>query len=92
MTVIAHLSDPHLDGSPQRLRRFEAVLEQVADLPEVDAIVITGDLADHGATSEYEQFFDTLPHTFPTLAIAGNHTITDTTISTVFHYLSPSAL
>lgn len=76
MTVIAHLSDPHLDGSAQRLRRFRAVLKQATDLPELDAVVISGDLADHGAANEYEQFFHTFPHNFPILTVAGNHDLT----------------
>ena len=92
MTVIAHLSDPHLDGSPQRLRRFQAVLEQVADLPEVDAIVISGDLADHGAASEYEQFFDTLPPDFPTLAVAGNHDLAGPLLDALGNHGFPDTL
>lgn len=73
MTVIAHLSDPHLDGAQQRLRRFQAVLEQVADLPALDALLISGDLADHGAADEYEQVFDALPQGLPVLVVPGNH-------------------
>jgi Icc protein len=76
VTVIAHLSDPHLDGSPRRLRRLQATLECAAGLPELNAVVISGDLADHGAAGEYEQFFDTLPTSPPVLVIAGNHDLT----------------
>ena len=43
MPVIAHLSDMHLDGTPRRLRRLNAVLEEVAALPEVDALLLSGD-------------------------------------------------
>lgn len=73
MAVIAHLSDPHLDGSSERLRRLQATLRQVADLPELDAVVISGDLTDHGSASEYDQFFDALPPAGPILTVAGNH-------------------
>ncbi|MPS75337.1 MAG: hypothetical protein E2584_00705 [Microbacterium sp.] len=66
MTLIAHLSDPHMDTSPHRLRRLEAVLAAVSSLPDVDAIVLSGDLADHGAAEEYAQLFATLPADIPT--------------------------
>lgn len=73
MTVIAHLSDPHLDGSAVRLRRLRATLECAVGLPELDALVISGDVADHGAAGEYEQFFGALPPGLPVLVLAGNH-------------------
>ncbi|MBT2504186.1 metallophosphoesterase [Curtobacterium sp. ISL-83] len=76
MTFIAHLSDPHLDGSPQRLHRLHAVLAQVADLPQVDVVLVSGDIADHGEAAEYEQFFDTLPGDVPVLTVPGNHDLT----------------
>lgn len=71
--TIAHLSDPHLDGSARRRERFEAVLRHVVELPEVDAIVVSGDLADHGRAEEYAEFFAALPTEIPTLVCAGNH-------------------
>lgn len=55
MPVIAHLSDPHLDTSQRRLDRLVAVLRQCTELPVLDAVVVTGDLADHGDTQEYGQ-------------------------------------
>ena len=73
MAVIAHLSDPHIDGSSERLHRLQAVLQKVAELPELDAVLISGDLADHGTASEYDQFFDALPPSGPILTVAGNH-------------------
>ncbi|MEV1130952.1 metallophosphoesterase [Agromyces sp. NPDC049794] len=92
MTVIAHLSDPHLDGSSQRLRRFRAVLEQVADLPELDAVLISGDLADHGAANEYEQLFDTLPRALPILAVPGNHDLAGPLLDALGRYGFPATL
>lgn len=73
MPVIAHLSDPHLDLSTVRGRRLDAVLEQVLDLGFVDALLVSGDLADHGAAEEYDAFFAALPPALPTLVVAGNH-------------------
>lgn len=77
MPVIAHLSDMHLDGTPRRLRRLNAVLEEVAALPEVDALLLSGDLADHGTAEEYEQLFCALPAGLPALAVPGNHDLAE---------------
>lgn len=77
MTVIAHLSDPHLDGSNARLRRLQAVLAQVADLPVVDGLLVSGDLTDHGDEAEYEQFFGALPRDVPTVTVPGNHDLSE---------------
>lgn len=76
MTVIVHLSDPHLDGSEHRLRRFQAVLAQISDLPVIDGLLLSGDLSDHGEAAEYEQFFGALPEGLPALAVPGNHDLT----------------
>jgi len=75
--VIAHLSDPHLDASLSRLDRLTAVLEQCADVPVLDAVVVTGDLTDHGGAREYAQLFAALPRQVPTLVVPGNHDLGD---------------
>lgn len=54
MPVIAHLSDSHLDGSQQRLRRLLGAISESASAG-ADAVIVTGDLADDGTTAEYEQ-------------------------------------
>ena len=77
MLTIAHLSDPHLDLSPERMQRFAATLRQVDALPRVDALLVSGDLADHGLAEEYASFFANLPSGFPTLVIAGNHDLAE---------------
>jgi 3',5'-cyclic-AMP phosphodiesterase len=76
MTLIAHLSDTHIDGNPEVLARFTRVLEQLRDLARVDALVITGDLTDNGREDEYEQFFAALPSNLPTVVVAGNQDLT----------------
>jgi 3',5'-cyclic AMP phosphodiesterase CpdA len=73
MTVIAHLSDPHLDNSVAHTSRFESALRLLDSLAQVDALIVTGDLTDHGHTSEYGAFFDVLPSEVPTLVVPGNH-------------------
>lgn len=76
MLTIAHLSDPHLDRSDARRDRFVAVLRQVASLPQVSAMLLSGDLADHGLAEEYASVFAELPCDLPILACAGNHDLT----------------
>lgn len=73
MPVIAHLSDTHLDTSAERLARFSAVLSQIERLPEVSALLVSGDLTDHGTAEEYREFFDALPKAILTIVIPGNH-------------------
>lgn len=73
MLTVAHVSDPHLDGTEHRRRRFAAVLREVASLPRVDALLVSGDLADHGTAAEYAGVFAELPTDIPTLVCAGNH-------------------
>ena len=49
MAVLAHLSDLHLDGGPRAAERAERVLSFLDGLREpVDAVLVTGDLTDHG--------------------------------------------
>jgi Icc protein len=74
--LIAHLSDTHIDMTPQVLDRFTRVLAQLRDLAETDALVITGDLTDTGREAEYEQFFAALPRGLPTIVVAGNQDLT----------------
>ncbi|KQM61126.1 metallophosphoesterase [Agreia sp. Leaf210] len=92
MTVIAHLSDPHLDGSPQRRRRFQATLECAVSLKVLDAVVISGDLADHGSAAEYEQLFASFQRVVPFLLIAGNHDLSSALVDALDHHGFPATL
>jgi 3',5'-cyclic AMP phosphodiesterase CpdA len=69
VTVIAHLSDPHIDLSDVLLDRFRSVIDR---LPVVDAILVTGDIADHGLDTEYRAFLGELPG-HPRVVVPGNH-------------------
>lgn len=74
MVVIAHVSDLHLDGSErngQRAERVMAYLNGLATPP--DAILVTGDIADHGEPAEYEQARKVLSSPHPVLTCPGNH-------------------
>ncbi|MEV0679234.1 metallophosphoesterase [Actinosynnema sp. NPDC050436] len=75
MMVIAHLSDTHFDGGPRATARARRVLDYLDALPgPLDAILVSGDIADHGLTPEYElaraHLADT---TVPVLLLPGNH-------------------
>lgn len=76
MTILAQLSDLHLaddDPAPARALR-EAVTALLALATPPDAVVLTGDLADHGRPEEYAQLraeLDRLP--MPIHPLPGNH-------------------
>jgi len=53
------------------------VLAQIAGLESIDAVLISGDLADHGRAAEYEQFFAELPRSTPSLLTPGNHDLAE---------------
>ncbi|MFE5210449.1 metallophosphoesterase [Streptomyces sp. NPDC056600] len=75
MTVLlAQISDLHLDGSERATRRAERVMEHLRALPRpVDAVLVTGDIADHGTEAEYEEAARILQAPFPVLTCPGNH-------------------
>ncbi|HEU4948776.1 MAG TPA: metallophosphoesterase [Kribbella sp.] len=76
MLVIAHLSDPHLDGTPEargRLRRVTAYLGALSR--PVDVVLVTGDLADHGTETEYAELAAELELEPPVLVLPGNHDV-----------------
>jgi 3',5'-cyclic-AMP phosphodiesterase len=72
---IAHLSDMHLDQRDLPLARFRRVLDAVRQVPSVDAMVITGDVADHADPAEYAAFRAALPTDLPVLVTTGNHDV-----------------
>jgi Icc protein len=74
MIAIAQVSDVHLDGSPERARRARAVMDRLrgARAP-LDAVLVTGDIADHGRPSEYEEARTILSAPCPVLFLPGNH-------------------
>ncbi|MFD9445095.1 metallophosphoesterase [Streptomyces sp. NPDC060006] len=79
MLVLAHISDLHLDGTRRATERAERVRDRLWGLPgRVDALLVTGDVADHGTEAEYEEAARVLglhdPDTpFPVLTCPGNH-------------------
>ena len=74
--IIAHLSDPHLDDGPRAEDRLAAVMGFLGGLAKpVTAIVVTGDIADHGAATEYARAAELLKHPAPVLVCPGNHDV-----------------
>lgn len=78
MLVIAHLSDPHLDGSAAAAHRLRRVTDYVRSLSRpVDVVLVTGDLADHGTPDEYAEVAAALEFDVPVLVLPGNHDVSD---------------
>jgi Icc protein len=74
MIAIAQVSDVHLDGSPERARRARAAMDRLhAARTPLDAVLVTGDIADHGRPSEYEEARAILSAPCPVLFLPGNH-------------------
>lgn len=74
MIVFAQLSDTHLDGGQPRADRARAVMASlVRGRAPLDAMLVTGDIADHGLPSEYEQARSVLIAPWPVLFCPGNH-------------------
>jgi Icc protein len=74
MIVIAHLSDVHIDDGDRSAERTRRVVRYLAGLRErVDVVLVTGDLADHGAEAEYERVRGLIDLPVPVLFCPGNH-------------------
>lgn len=76
MITFAQISDLHVDLGERatgRLRRLVAVLRPMRDL---DAVLVTGDVTDHGAAAEYDLLLELLaPIEVPVLVLPGNHDV-----------------
>ncbi|NGO70787.1 metallophosphoesterase [Streptomyces boncukensis] len=80
MFAFAHLSDIHLgqdraDGGARARERARRVLHYLDRLPgELDAVLLTGDIADHGAREEYAEAVELFAaHGGAPLICPGNH-------------------
>ncbi|GAA3080869.1 phosphodiesterase [Streptosporangium carneum] len=74
MLTLAHVSDIHIDDSPRSVERTRAVMRHLENLPgPLDAVIVTGDIADHGSTEEYEVARELLASRHPTVLCPGNH-------------------
>ncbi|WP_338898159.1 phosphodiesterase [Streptomyces sp. TG1A-60] len=77
MTVLAHLSDLHLDGTEESAERTRRAVSHLTGLPgTVDAVLVTGDVADRGTVAEYRQAVELLAPLYErheVLLCPGNH-------------------
>lgn len=72
--VIAHVSDVHLDGGERNAQRAQRVFAYLNNLRRpITAVLVTGDITDHGTTEEYEQARAELVSRYPVLMCPGNH-------------------
>lgn len=76
MLVVAHISDLHIDGDDRATERTARVMNYLNTLPvPVDALLVTGDIADHGLAEEYDQVRKLLVTPLPLLHCPGNHDV-----------------
>src|ERR1700727_2546425 len=76
--LVAQISDPHVGGDwggPDPVAGLVAVLEAVWALPDrPDALLVTGDLVEHGSSEEYERVHELLTtKPAPVYVLGGNH-------------------
>jgi Icc protein len=76
--LLAQLSDPHIGAEwagNESVPRFAAAVEAVRAIqPQPDAVLVTGDLADHATDEEYELLRALLaPLRVPLYVLTGNH-------------------
>jgi 3',5'-cyclic AMP phosphodiesterase CpdA len=71
--LIAHVSDTHIGATDEATPRTQRVLAHLDALRQrPDAVLITGDLVDHGAEAEYEELRELLGER-DVLLCPGNH-------------------
>ncbi|WP_018352713.1 metallophosphoesterase [Longispora albida] len=74
MLIFAHISDTHLDGGERAAARTRAVTGYLAHLAApIDAVLVTGDIADHGLAEEYKEAREALELPYPVMILPGNH-------------------
>lgn len=74
--LIAHISDLHIDNGQRSRERAQRVLAYVAAMSDVDLVVLTGDLTDHGRPEEYAELAELLQHAgHPVAHCPGNHDV-----------------
>ncbi|MCP2324410.1 3',5'-cyclic AMP phosphodiesterase CpdA [Hamadaea flava] len=72
--IFAHISDTHFDGGERARLRARRVMTWLRGMP-LDAILVSGDIADHGTEAEYEEARSELVAEVPVLLLPGNHDV-----------------
>ncbi len=76
MFVVAHISDLHFNGTRFNRARIQSTLSYInARAAGIDVLLVTGDIADEGAASEYREAYGVLESPLPMLVTAGNHDV-----------------
>ena len=76
MVLLVHLSDTHLDLGARAAGRTASVMAYLETLEDsVDAVLVTGDIADHGLPAEYAEAFTALSSRHRVLLCPGNHDV-----------------
>ncbi len=73
--LLVQVSDLHLDGSPERHERAGRVMAYVNGLTDLDAVLVSGDIADHGEPAEYAEARRLLKSPHRVLTCPGNHDV-----------------
>lgn len=74
MALLAQISDLHLDGTARTTARATRTIRYLRSLPQPpDALLVTGDIADTAAITEYEEAASLLDLPFPAFTAPGNH-------------------
>jgi Icc-related predicted phosphoesterase len=74
LIVLAQISDTHFDGGERNRSRAAQVMAYLNGLPnQVDAILVTGDVANSGRASEYDEARAVLTASVPVFFGPGNH-------------------
>ena len=72
MVLVAHISDPHLDGGEARDARLRAVMATLATMRGLDAIVVSGDISNDATPAGYRRAKELLAAEVPVFCCPGN--------------------
>jgi 3',5'-cyclic-AMP phosphodiesterase len=74
--TFVHLSDLHIDLGERATARARRLIDVLSPLTGLDAVLVTGDIADHGTPAEYELVAELLAQfEVPVLVLPGNHDV-----------------
>lgn len=76
MTTFAQISDLHIDLGDRATARAARLMSRLRSLRGLDAVLVTGDIADHGTEEEYRLVAELLAGLDgPVLVLPGNHDV-----------------
>jgi Icc protein len=74
MALLAQISDLHLDGSQRSTERAARTIDYLRSLAQPpEALLVTGDIADNAAVTEYDEAAALFKLPFPVFTAPGNH-------------------